>query len=388
MLENEKDDSHYPTLSLLMRNLSIIDRSLENHEKALADLDISYFNTSKTENKSLKTLLSFSHHRFRFAVRITVCFLLGYGAMYLFAFPKGAWILMTSLLVCQQTYSATRLRLEHRVLGTLFGVILGILLAQLLPTLWGQILMLLGAIYAFFYWLKEKYAYAAVFITVFVMAAFNLQDNQGMSVMLPRIVDTIIGGGLAYLVVRYLWPDWQYRKLPELLHAAVAKNKRYFESIYNKSVPDPEYQHNRRAAHNADNALTSAWKGMRLEPKRKRQYRQKAYNLTYLNHTLLSYISAFGVHKSSIRLSEKELEYCVKTGLVLESVCQLLTNADDAHNLEQFLKQANQWEDEIYLARKQPDAQRHLLLIHNIARVSCHLLAEARGVEKLYLSQS
>ena len=45
------------------------------------------------------------------------------------------------------------------------------------------------------------------------------------------------------------------------------KNKRYFESIYEGSVSEEDYLHNRRTAYNADNELTSAWKGMRLEPK-------------------------------------------------------------------------------------------------------------------------
>jgi len=224
---------------------------------------------------------SFSHPltpRFRFAVRLTLGWLLGYGMMQLLHFENGAWILLTSLIVFQQTYSATRMRLFHRVLGTLLGVILGVALTLLLPTHAGHILLLLGSIYAFFYWLKKNYTIAAIFITTFVLALFNLLTSQGMEVMLPRIIDTLIGGAIAYLVVRFVWPDWQYKQLPGLLLNAVIKNKRYFESIYEGTVTEETYLHNRRTAYNADNALTSAWKGMRLEPKKAGSMKKTAFN--------------------------------------------------------------------------------------------------------------
>ena len=327
MLEDEKEESHYLTLSLLMRNLTGLEKSLRENLVTASPIDLSAFYNRKPERKGLRELFKPAHPRFRFAVRLTLGWLLGYGMMQLLHFEKGAWILLTSLIVFQQTYSATRMRLFHRVLGTLLGVILGVTLAQLLPTQAGHILLLLGSIYAFFYWLKKNYTIAAIFITTFVLAVFNLLTSQGVEVMLPRIIDTLIGGLIAYLVVRFVWPDWQYKQLPTLLHTAVVKNKRYFESIYDGSVSEEEYQHNRRTAYNADNALTSAWKGMRLEPKHTRLYQERAFNLTNLNHALLSYISAFGVHKHTEDLTGKK-DHSVTMSRVLHHASDLLTDVD------------------------------------------------------------
>lgn len=385
MLLSEQDEQHYATLSLLMKNLSAIEWSLQNNAQVLANIDISYFDTSKNENRSLKTLLNPNHPRFRFTVRITVCLLLGYGLMQFFHIEKGAWILLTSIIVCQQTYVATRLRLVHRVSGTLVGVVLGVLLAQLLPTLWGQIVLLLVSIYGFFYWLKINYTYAAVFITIFVLAVFNLQANQGVAVMIPRIIDTLLGGALAFFVVRFLWPDWQYKKLPELLQTAVDKNKRYFESIYNAEISETDYQHNRRAAHNADNALTLAWKGMRLEPKKKREFQQKAYILTYLNHTLLSYISAFGAHKSGLNLTDEELKFCRYVSSILQLTSESLTLGVELTEASRHIQDVEKWEAEIFEAKGSGNDEGRQALIQNIARVSCDLLAEAYGIDNLYL---
>ena len=381
MLEEEKDKPHYLTLSLLMRNLMGLEGNLRENATGGVQIDVSAFNTRKPERTGLSALLTPDHSRFRFAVRLTLTWLLGYGIMQLFDFDKGAWILLTSLIVFQQTYSATRMRLFHRIFGTVIGVVLGVTVAHLLPTLAGQILLLLTSIYLFFYGLKKNYVVAAIFITTYVLASFNILSNQGIAVMVPRVIDTLIGGTLAFLVVRFVWPDWQYKQLPGLLLHAVSKNKRYFESIYGSSDTEETYLHNRSSAYHADNALASSWKGMRLEPKGMRQYEDRAFNLTNLNHALLSYISAFGVHRYA-ELSEKERAFCREVSDVLLHVSELLTNSADETQFHSHFQMASCWEEN--MEKLQTDADNHRAgLIYNIAHASRELLLEANKMVKL-----
>lgn len=383
MLEKEKGEPHYHTLSLLMRNLSGLEENLRDEEKAVDQIDVTVFHTRRPQNNSLKSILTRKHPRFRYAVRLALGWLLGYVLMQSFEFGKGSWILLTSLIVFQQTYSATRMRLFHRVLGTMIGVILGVLLAHLLPTLAGQILLLLVSIYLFYYWINQNYTIAVVFITTFVLAAFNLLDDQGVAVMLPRIVETVIGGVLAFLLVRFVWPGWQYKQLPTLLFNAISRNKRYFKSVYDSTVTEEDYLYNRRAAYNADNELTAAWKGMRLEPKKQKVYRDRAFNLSNLNHALLSYISALGVHKSADILSENERDFCRDVSNVLLYVTELLNNKEDEAKMEHHLKVADRWEERMDEMRNDPQNSR-VGLLYNIAHVSRQILREASGIMKLY----
>lgn len=379
MLEAEKDEPHWLTLSLLMRNLTGMEENLREEEKTIGQIDVAVFHSRKPESNSVKRLLDPAHPRFRFAVRLTLSWLLGYGIMLYLNFGKGSWILMTSLIVFQQTYSATRLRLFHRLFGTLLGVVAGVVLTQLLPTVPGHILLMIGSIYLFFYWLKQNYTIAVIFITTFVMGAFDLLANEGIAVIFPRVIDTIVGGVLAYLSVRFIWPNWQYRQLPGLLLNAVVKSRRYFESIYDHSVSEEAYLHNRRTAYNADNALTSAWKWMRLEPKNVRRNQDRAFNLTNLNHALLSYISALGVHKSAEDLSEKELDFCRDVSDVLRLVSEMLTRQADEAQIASYLQKANCWDEQMELMMNDP-GNRRVRLIYNIAHVSRELLLEARGI--------
>lgn len=380
-LEEEQVSAHNQALFLLMRNLKGLEENLREEEILISKIDVTVFNSRKPQRTSIKTLLNPYHPRFKSAVRLTLAWLLGYTAIQLLHIDKGAWILLTSLIVFQQTYSATRIRLFNRVLGTLIGVILGVLVTQILPTISGQIILQFTSIYLFFYWLKKNYVVAAVFITTYVLASFNILSDQGVAVMFPRVIDTLLGGAIAYIVVRFVWPDWQYKRLPQLIITSVEKNKRYFESIYEGSISEEDYLHNRRTAYNADNELASAWKGMRLEPKDSKQFQESAFNLTNLNHALLSYISAFGVHKHAEELTSKEQEFCIDISEVLQYVSNLLNNKADQQQIDSFIQSAIYWENT--LEEMQKDASNTRAgLIYNIAHVSREILIEAKEIAK------
>ena len=382
LLEEEKGQPHYETLSLLLKNLTGLEGNLrESLPSGVGVQEVSFHAYPTRERPALSTLLKPVHPRFRFAVRLSLAWLIGYGIMQWLEMEKGAWILLTSLIVFQQTYSATRMRLFHRIWGTLAGVVSGVVLAHLLPTLLGQVVLLLGSIYMFFYWLKKNYTVAAIFITVFVLASFNILSDEGIAVMLPRIIDTLIGATIAYLVVRFVWPDWQSKQLPRLLLLAVAKNRRYFESTYREDISDDVYFHNRRAAYRADNALAYAWKGMRLEPKRLRQYEDRAFHLTNLNHALLSYISAFGVHRYA-NLSDGERVICRQINGVLDDVCGLLTRNARSVSLQEQLLEAQRWEEQLQELEGDSHSSK-VRLLYNFAHAARELLVEASEMANL-----
>lgn len=258
------------------------------------------------DEKKWRDLFSPKNSKFRHAVRLSICFAVGYTLMNVFKIEQGAWIILTSLIVCQQTYDATRQRFFKRIIGTLMGVIIGITLSLLMPTTAGQVVILIASMFIFFKYLRGNYIIAAIFITVYVLAVYNLLQGTGVQVMTPRIIDTLIGSVIAYLSIRFIWPEWQYKNLKNLLIKAIEKDKIYFESVMNQQISTQEYLHHQRNAHRADNQLAQVWKSMRIEPKSKQKLITPARNFTYLNHTLLSYISALGVHRKNLNFNEND----------------------------------------------------------------------------------
>jgi len=366
-------------LALLYRNLERSHHSLKNLSDNLAPAATPQLSTDRRSlSQRFKDQLTWTNPRMRYAVRLSLCFLIGFAIAKLTEVRKGEWIILTSLFVLQSSYSETRRRLFQRILGTFTGVVGGVLIVQLLPTTMGQLVFLIVSAFFFFFWLKRNYSISVVFITTFVLCAFDLVANQGVVLMLPRLIDTLIGSALAYLSVRLLWPSWQYQRLPSLLDTALHKNAAYFRAVlaeYRRASTDDDlpYRIARRAAHRADNALALAWQDMQLEPRNRRRLLDQTFELTYLNHALLSYISAFGAHRQppgETAIDLPALVHPVQRALD-EAADSLRPDAGDAHEDVQALLEAIR---EAARAAPQDFSKHQFTLLYNIADVTHQIL--------------
>lgn len=167
---------------------------------------------------------------FRHAVRMSLVLCAGYAFIQFTGLQHGYWILLTSLFVCQPNYNATRHRLALRIIGTLVGVALGLPILLLVPSLEGQLVLIVITGVLFFAFRNVQYAHATMFITLLVLLCFNLL-GEGFEVALPRVIDTLIGCGIAWIAVSFIWPDWKFRNLPRVLERAVDANCRYLDAI-------------------------------------------------------------------------------------------------------------------------------------------------------------
>lgn len=381
LLDIDKESTqNYTTLSSLLDTLVGIEESLQQDDNKKQQDNKANLSFRESKSYPISSFLTPYHPRFRFATRMTLCLIIGYIIMHVFNIEKGTWILMTSLIVCQQTYSAMRQRLFSRIVGTLLGVFTGAFLGLLLPNVLGQLLMLLGTIYGIYYFLKRNYIAAVIFITIYVYATFNLLSGDGEAYMLPRVMDTFIGGFLAYVVVRFIWPDWQYNRIPSLLSVAIERNRTYFDAVCSNSISPSDYITSRRAAYNADNDLTATWKDMRLEPKNREEYHNKVFRLTYLNHTLLSYIAALGIYNKDVSkdLNDNEKTLCNYVNQILEITQNIVSQDDNDDAQNNKSKEIEQKMDAITSS----SINQRILLTQNIARISKELLSEAQGLNE------
>lgn len=237
---------------------------------------------------------------FRHASRMSLCFAIGYGVLELFHLPQGFWIILTCLFVCQSSYSATRKRLFQRIAGTCTGLILSLPLIWLMPSQNIQLILMAIAAILFFAQLRSNYSAAVIFITLYALTAFGLLGVEEASIIVPRFIDTLIGSFLSFFAVSYLWPEWQNQRIPELLAKATQQNNIYLKAVLTSlqdGAIDPLFDHKRLQAHHADSALAQAWMNMQTDPKEQRRYMHLCSALIYRNHSLLSYISALGIHQ-------------------------------------------------------------------------------------------
>jgi len=240
---------------------------------------------------------------FRHAVRMSVVLCIGYAFIQITGLNHGYWILLTSLFVCQPNYNATRHRLALRIIGTLVGVAIGLPILYFVPSLEGQLILIVITGVLFFAFRNVQYAHATMFITLLVLLCFNLL-GEGFEVALPRIVDTLIGCAIAWAAVSFIWPDWRFRNLPRVLDQAMNANCRYLDAILEQYHQGRDnrltYRIARRDAYNRDAELASVVSNMSREPRATAETREVAFRLLCLNHTFTSYISALGAHRERL----------------------------------------------------------------------------------------
>ncbi len=97
-------------------------------------------------------------------------------------------------------FNATKRRLYLRIVGTLIGIILGYAILYFIPSVEGQLLLLILSGILFFELRSKQYAQATAFITILALINFNL-DGLGFDAAMPRMIDTLIGCALAWFGV-------------------------------------------------------------------------------------------------------------------------------------------------------------------------------------------
>ncbi|QNK00646.1 YccS family putative transporter [Dyella telluris] len=292
--------------------------------------------------------------RFRHALRLALALLVGYAVLHAVHPMHGYWVLLTTLLVCQPSYGATRVRLLQRVAGTIVGLVLGWATLRLVPFgPWQALLMVLTGV-IFFHARLRRYTTATAAITLFVVLCFN-QVGSGYDVMWPRMLDTLIGAAIAALAMRFVLPDWQGRRFNDVLADMARSDARYLQQIIRQydtgRRDDLDYRIARRDAHNASATLSAVLANMLREPGRHRRGTETLLRFLSAAHTLLGQLSALGVNREVIaspvarkavdRAGRAAVDALAQLGDALANGLAAQTATDDATWLEPLASHAD-----------------------------------------------
>ena len=322
-LEKLREDNIYDqvrvnALFALYQNLKSIDAQLQNLE---TERDLQLINAQQTEHQlkdddlkgwndifvRVKQHLTPESVLFRHAVRLSIVLFIGYIFIQVTNIAYGYWILLTALFVCQPNFNATKRRLYLRIVGTLIGIIVGLAIIYFIPSLEGQLVMLVLSDVLFFELRSKQYAQATAFITILALINFNL-DGSAFAAGFPRFIDTLIGCALAWFGVSFIWPDWKFRRLPRTIQRSIEAQCNYLSEVvqqYHEGKNNAlNYRVVRRAAHNTDAEVASLISTLATEPNIDPTQKSLAFEFLCLSHTFLSYIAALGAHRAQIHDQE------------------------------------------------------------------------------------
>jgi uncharacterized membrane protein (TIGR01666 family) len=358
--EQQYDQVWVNALFSLYQNLKSIDAQLRNVE---TERHIKFDKSKHIENQlkdddlkgwddiviRIKQHLTPESVLFRHAIRVSMVLLIGYIFVQVTNIEYGYWILLTALFVSQPNFNATKRRLRLRIVGTLIGIILGYAVLYFIPSIEGQLLLLVLSGVLFFELRSKQYAQATAFITILALINFNL-DGMGFEAALPRMIDTVIGCALAWFGVSFIFPDWKFRRLPRTIQRSLTAQCEYLAEVIqqykNGRNNGLKYRVVRRAANNNDADVASLISTLATEPDFDPTQKALAFEFLCLNHTLLSYIAALGAHREKI--SDQEVLQLLDQalddiqGALLKDEVPDLTAQNMLHTIRQRLSQNNE----------------------------------------------
>jgi uncharacterized membrane protein YccC len=178
----------------------------------------------------LRAVLSWDSVVLRFALRVGLVTASAVALTAALDLRRGYWITITAVVILQPYTGTTSVRAVQRVLGTVVGGVLTAGLAALFHDQYA--IFTLVSVFALLSvaLLPLNYAAFSVFLTpTFVLLAEASTGDWHLAGV--RILNTVLGGGLALVGSQLLWPSPESERLPAYLSQTITTLRNYLALV-------------------------------------------------------------------------------------------------------------------------------------------------------------
>ncbi|MGY3051906.1 putative membrane protein (TIGR01666 family) [Pedobacter sp. UYEF25] len=292
-----------------------------------------------TQNLTLKS------NTFKHALRVTTVMVIGFCVSLILPSNHSYWILLTILVISKPGFSLTKQRNYQRVVGTIVGAVIGMILITYIKDTYSLFVILLFCMVGCYSFQRKNYVVSVVFMTPYILLLYRFLGLGTITLAGERIYDTLIGSGIAFAASYFLFPSWEKDYLKEAMVKMLEANKLYFmELIKMKANDDGErilYKLARKQVYVASANLSSTFQRMFSEPKNKQVYMSQLYQFTVMNHLLSSYIASLSLIDKNEMLAEglndlmcAEKEVSNYLGLSIDQLKQSSKEVEHLHDAE------------------------------------------------------
>lgn len=264
-------------------------------------LDYSKF-LPKEEQLNHKVFLSnfsLKSGHFRHAIRVTIALLLGYivSRFEILGIGHSYWILITIIAILKPAYSTTKHRNLLRFFGTLAGATIAYIILYFIDEPSVLLAILLVSMIICFSLLKSNYFWAVLFMTIYIFLSFNfLRPGNVNLIFKDRLLDTLIGGVITFLVAYFILPVWEHTQNLDLMKKSSKSNLEYFRLVMDHFLKhEPDDQDFRLKRKNAiiDLAnLSDNFQRMISDPKNQQRKLETVHQFVTTTHLITAYTAS------------------------------------------------------------------------------------------------
>ncbi|MCQ9638864.1 FUSC family protein [Chryseobacterium sp. WG14] len=375
-------------------------------------LDLKKFmpNEPKLNAKVLRNNISLSSSHFRHAIRITTALLLGYlFSMFDFlGLGHTYWILITITAILKPAYSITKQRNLLRLYGTVTGATIAYIILHFIHINGVLFAILLISMIMCFSFLKGRYFWAVLFMTIYVFLSFNFLNPGKVDVIFKdRVVDTAIAGIIAFAVSYIVLPVWEHTQNLDLMKKSAADNLIYFQSVISKFLEGnfdlEDYKVKRKNAIISLANLSDNFQRMISDPKNQQKKLEVVHQFVATSHLVTAYTASLSQYsKSNEQYPEIDAEsWSRKIEAEMQQTSALLNGDDISEALKMesrlepedssiedlLMKRKTEIEENEIIDRRDPDKISHLTElknIHDILELIYDVAKEQRKVIEKY----
>src|SRR5690606_28305816 len=237
---------------------------------------------------------TFKSTLFRHAVRMAIVMAIGYLlSLTINVGNHSYWILLTIMVILKPGFSLTKQRNFQRLIGTIIGGIGGaLILMSVTDQTWLFVLLLLFMV-ATYSLLRVNYIVSVMFMTPYILIVFSFLDMNTLTILQERVVDTLIGSGLAFLSSYIILPNWESTQVQTTMRKLLIANYQYIAQalmiIAGRPLSVTDYKLARKEVYITTANMASAFQRMITEPKNKQQDAKELNKFVVFNHILSSY---------------------------------------------------------------------------------------------------
>src|SRR5690606_30074868 len=224
--------------------------------------------------KSFRNNLSLKSDIFRHSIRLSLVIIIAYVISRMLNFGEHTnWILLTVLVILKPGWSLTKERNFQRLVGTIIGGAVGIILLIWVHDPTARFIMLLIFMVLTYSLIRINYIISVMFMTPYLLILFSFLGENTMEVARERIFATLVGSGLAFISSYIILPSWEGHQVQNYMRKLLIANYNYFakilETLIRRDLSETDYKLARKEVYVATANLASAFQRMITEPKSK-----------------------------------------------------------------------------------------------------------------------
>ncbi|MER6078192.1 FUSC family protein [Streptomyces sp. NPDC001833] len=176
--------------------------------------------------------VALSANSWRYGIRLALCIGIAQALVSLVPVPRSYWVALTITFVLKPDFGSVFSRALLRALGTVAGLVVAATVLTVVPRGWWDVpvMMVLAPLVPAL--TPRGYGFQTAAITPVILLLSDNLNHQGTALLLPRLLDSLMGCAIALIAGYLLWPESWRTRVGDRLADAVADTAAYVELAF------------------------------------------------------------------------------------------------------------------------------------------------------------